>query len=59
MQDNGTVITNNSFIGTKSGPDIWVYSRVRESINDPVKNTTIRDNTLSKPNNIRYENGAS
>lgn len=59
VQDNGTIMTNNIFIGTKSGPDIWVYSRVRESINDPVKNTTIRDNTLSKPNNIRYENGAS
>lgn len=59
VQDDNTVITNNSFIGTKSGPDIWVYSVVRQAINDPVKNTTIRDNTLSKPNNIRYENGAS
>lgn len=59
VQDDGTVITNNSFIGTKSGPDIWVYSVVRQAINDPVKNTTIRDNSLSKPNHIRYENGAS
>lgn len=59
VQDNGTVITNNSFIGTKSGPDIWVYSVVRQAINDPVNTTTIRDNTLSKPNNILYENGAS
>lgn len=59
VQDNGTIINNNSFIGTTSGPDIWVYSVVRQTISDPVKNTTIRDNTLSKPNNIRFENGAS
>lgn len=59
VQDDGTVITNNSFIGTKSGPDIWVYSVVRQAIGDPIKNTTIRDNSLSKPNNIRYDNGAS
>lgn len=59
VQDDGTLITNNTFIDTKSGPDIWIYGRVREQINDPVKNTTLRDNSLSKPNNIRYENGAS
>jgi parallel beta-helix repeat protein len=48
VQDNGTIMTNNIFIGTKSGPDIWVYSRVRENINDPIKNTTIRDNTFEQ-----------
>lgn len=59
VQDDGTLITNNTFVDTKSGPDIWVYGMVREQINDPVKNTTVRGNTYSKPNNIRYENGAS
>lgn len=59
IQDDGTLLTNNTFIDTKSGPDIWVYSRIRQKAGDPVKNTTIRSNTLSKSDGILFENAAN
>ncbi len=59
VQDDGTIVTGNTFQNTKTGPDIKVYSFIREKISDPVNNTTIRDNTLSQPGKISFENGAS
>ncbi|MGB0845584.1 MAG: right-handed parallel beta-helix repeat-containing protein [Thiolinea sp.] len=59
VQDDGTTVTDNKFQNTKTGPDIKVYSFVREKIGDPVNNTTLRGNILSKPSNISFEHNAN
>ncbi len=59
IQDDNNTVTNNTFVDTKTGPDIKVYSRIREKVGDPVKNTTISGNVLSKPDGVSYENGAN
>lgn len=53
VQDNDNTVSNNSFSGSGAG-DIEIGSNIRALSGDPVVNTTLDNNTLSRPDSIVY-----
>lgn len=54
VQDNDNSILNNRFSNMGEGDDIEIGSKIRALIGDPVVNTILDNNLLSRPDSIVY-----